>query len=161
MRFLLASLSILFLAPACSSTLPVKQEAYAKLTDRRVFEYEFREVWKALESAMSAYSIRSKDADDGKLETDWIYGRSRDKYVSYTVNGLPRRQLLQTRVRYELTASKVMGGTVVIVGLAEEIEELRPDGSSAGWTEAKAPDTSRQKEILDKIQQAIRSAPNT
>ena len=157
----LLSLSLIA-APGCSSDkLPVKQEKFAKLRDRRTYEYEYPAVWKAILAAFTHYSIEEKDVEEGTIETDWVYSRSNDKYVSYKVNGLPRRKAVQTRVRYELKANKVMGGVEVIIQLKEEIEQLNRDGSSSGWTEAAESDTSRTHEILEKIQTEINRAPNT
>ena len=68
---ILGLLSLTFsIGPACSSKLPVKQEKYAKLRDRRTFEYEYPVVWKAILAAFTHYSIDEKDEENGTIQTD-------------------------------------------------------------------------------------------
>ena len=159
------------LTTGCSSAPPVKSQAYAKLNDQRMFEYDFPVVWKGIESALKNYKIVSRDPsnddvgplelqklDKRTLETDWIYGQSRDKYQEYQVNGTPRKKYLQTRLKYRIVAKRVIGGTDVKVNTEEEIEKLKNDGSSAGFDSVDEPDASRAHELLDKINLAILSA---
>lgn len=168
---LIRSLAVLTVlaASACSSAPPVKEQAYAKLGDTRTFEYDFPTTWRAIEAALSNFKVTSRDPEDvtpldlkkltrRKLDTDWLYGQSRDKYIEFKVNDLPRKQYLQTRVRYTVIASSVLGGTEVHVKTNEEIERLKPDGTSAGYEAEKDIDTSRPAEILDRISQALLSA---
>src|SRR4051812_48004118 len=95
----------------CSSAPAVKQQAYAKLASEHTYEYEFPEVWKAVEASFHNFKVADRDPSDvgplelkkltrRKLESDWILGQSRDKYVEYQVNGSPRKQYLQTRLKY-------------------------------------------------------------
>lgn len=169
MRTTLFAILPLLALTACSSGPPVQEQAYAKLRDARTFEYDFPTTWKAIEAAFSNYKVTNRDpADVGvldmkkltrrRLDTDWIYGQSRDKYIEYKVNDLPRKQYLQTRVRYALTASSVLGGTEVRVKTDEEIERLKPDNTTAGFDKAADVDTSRPAEMLDRINQALLSA---
>src|SRR4051794_26861716 len=83
---------------SCSSAPQMKQQAYAKLTNEHTFEYEFPQVWKAIEDSFHNYHVADRDPSEvdplemrkltkRKLETDWILGQSRDKYVEYQVNG--------------------------------------------------------------------------
>lgn len=159
------------IATGCSSTRDVKTQAYAKLKSERTFEYDFPVVWKGIESALKNHRIKDRDPEEvgvlemkklkeRSLETDWIYSQSRDKYVEYTVNGFKRKKYLQIRYRVKLKAERVMGGTQVVVDIDEEIEKLKEDGSSAGFTRAPDPDSSRSNEILNQIEQAILAAPN-
>ena len=154
----------------CSSTPPVKTQAYAKLKNERTFESEFPLVWKAIEEVLRNHRIKDRDPEyvdatelqkisNRSLRTDWIYGKSRDKYQEYQVNGFPRKNYLQTRFNYSIEVKKVMGGVNVRVVSEEEIERLNTDGSSAGFTGANEPDPSRPNELLDKIQTGILAAP--
>lgn len=169
---LIRRLSLLCLVPvllsACAGPT-VRQQGYAKMPDTRTFEYEFPVVWKAIESALYNYRIIDRDPEDvdanelkkiseRSLETEWVYGQSRDKYQEYRVNGFPRKQYLQTRIKYRIQARRVIGGTTVQVRTQEEIERLNADGGSAGYTSASEVDSSRAQEILDKINGSILSA---
>jgi hypothetical protein len=153
----------------CSSSPKVKQQAYAKLANERDFEYEFPVVWKAIESSFRNYKIAERDPSEvGILEmnklsrrtltTDWILGQSRDKYIEYKINNTPRKQYLQTRVKYELRAESKIGGTNVFVKTAEEIEKLDKNGKPAGWDSVGSVDSSRAAEVLEKIAQNLNSA---
>lgn len=157
---------------SCSSSPKVKQQAYAKLQSSRTFEYDFPTVWKGIEAAFTNYKITDRDPSDvdvnelknlreRTLKTDWIYAQSRDKYQEYKVNGSPRKQYLQTRLRFEVVAASVMGGVDVKVKPDEEIEKLDKNGKGDGYSSVDHPDTSRAGEVLDKINQAILSLPNT
>jgi hypothetical protein len=163
----------LFMFSACSSAPvpPVQMQAYAALSHERVFESEFHLVWKALEEAMRKVKVIDRDpseVDTGELkrltrrtlETDWAYTQSRDKYQEYKVNGVPRKVYLQAKVKYKIEDKKILGGVQVVVNTQEQIEKLREDGSSAGWSKADTPDPARANEVLDKIQQALLALPN-
>jgi hypothetical protein len=80
------------------------------------------------------------------------------QYQEYQVNGSPRKTYLQTRVRYRVNAQGVMGGTEVSVQFDEEVEGLRGDGSSAGYSGVDRKDPTRASELLDKIGGSILSA---
>lgn len=151
---------------ACASGPAVKSQAYAKLKEERTLEYEFPVVWKGIESALKNYKILDRDPEDvgelemrtlkrRELETDWVYGQSRDKYIEYKVNGSPRKKMLQTRIKFKILAETVIGGVQVSVRSQEEIERLNEDGSSQGFESAANRDTSRTAEMIEKIQQAI------
>lgn len=154
---------------SCVTTKVVERQQYAKLGTSRTFEHEFPVVWKAIEHTLRNHKVVERDPEEvdavemKTLEerealTGWIYGRSNDKYVSYKVNGLPRKKFLQTRYQYEIEARRVMGGTKVTVNLIEQVERLNEDGSSDGYSAAQYPDTGRANELLGKIQMAILSA---
>lgn len=154
---------------ACSSTPGVKRQEYAALRDHRTYEYEFPFVWESIENTLSSYRVMERDPEEvtpldlRKLtrrtaETDWIYGKSRDKYVEYMVDGFPRKKYLQVRVRYQVTAESVVGGTKVTVATAEEVERLDKDGTSAGYDKAETVDSSRANEVLERIRMAILKA---
>lgn len=143
------------LGQGCASTVPVKKQAYAQLRSEKTFERELLPVWKAIEDVTRDFKIVERDPAEKKskeasLETDWIYTRSRDKYVEYKINGVPKRKELQMRVRYRIEAEKILGGTHVQVSSEEEIETLTPDGEPAGYREM-ASDSSRTSELLNKI----------
>ena len=156
-RLSLAVLSIVLfssLLSGCSSTRPVKAQAYAKLNSERTFENDLPTVWKAIDATFRNFKIVSRDP----FETDWIYSQSRDKYVEYKVNNFPRKQYLQTRLKYLVKANSVMGGVHVEVVTTEEVEKLKENGTPAGYDASESPDSSRANEILEKIQNSILSA---
>jgi hypothetical protein len=154
---------------ACSSGLEVKEQAYAKLKDNRVYEYEFPVVWKAIESAFRNYKITDRDPADADpvalrkmrkrtLETDWVQTQSHDKYVEFKVNDIPQKRYLWTRVKFKVIAERALGGTQVTIRTQEQVEHLNADGSSAGYESVDEIDSSRPNEMLDRIQNAILSA---
>ncbi|MGZ3696899.1 MAG: hypothetical protein ACXWP5_02300 [Bdellovibrionota bacterium] len=157
-------------AGGCSSAPTVKSQAYASLPNHRTMEYDFPATWKAIEEVFRNYKVISRKPEEvgvvemrrltkRTMETDWIYGQSRDKYIEFTVNSVPRKQYLQTRVKYFLTVASVLGGTDVTVETKEEIERLNNDGTSAGYEPSEVPDPSRASEILEKINGATLAAP--
>jgi len=154
---------------ACSSGPEVKQQAYAKLSNQRTFEYEFPTVWKGIEETVRNYHVTDRDPKDvdanemrrirhRSLETDWIFSKSNDKYVEYKVNDLPKKIYLQTRLKYKIDAQGVIGGVKVTVKTQEEVEKLKEDGSPDGWDSVDERDTSRASALLDRINMAILSA---
>lgn len=166
--YILAAILIAGAGFGCVSAPAVRQQAYAKLSTSRTYEHDFATVWKAIEEALRGHKVVDRDPEqvspvelrnltERTLETDWVYGRSRDKFIEYKVNGLPRKQFLQTRFKYEVEAQKVMGGVKVDVGVVEQIERLNDDGSSDGYTSSPRPDTSRANELLDRIRMQILS----
>jgi hypothetical protein len=168
----MALLALAFVASACSSTSPVKTTAYAQLSDKRTFEYDFSVVWRAIEEVFREYKVVARDPEEvtplemrklerRTLKTEWAYGKSRDKYQEYMVNGTPRKVNLQERRRYQVDARKVMGGVEVKIETDEEIEKLKANGNPDGFHAVDKPDPSRADEILNKIGAKILSAPPT
>ncbi len=167
----LSVLSFIFLISAgCSSTPEVKNQKYAELKSETTFEYEFPVVWKAVETAVREYKITDRDPKEVNeveikklrermLKTDWIFSKSRDKFIEYKVNNLPRKKYLQTRIKYDVMAESVIGGVKVTVAMDEEVERLNEDGSPAGYESAAEKDSSRANDLLNKIRNAILSAP--
>src|SRR4051812_4697740 len=166
MKKILCALGLLALVSACSSSPKIQQQAYAKLNNEHTFEDEFPAVWKALEESFHNYKVADRDPSEvdplemkkltkRTLETDWVLGQSRDKYIEYQINGSPRKQYLQTRVKYTVLVDRVIGGTHVLVKTKEEIERLNDDGTPAGWSSTGNVDSSRAAEVLDKIGQSL------
>ncbi len=158
------------LIQGCSSSPSVKSQDYAKLKTETVFEYEFPQVWRGIEAAVRGLKITDRDPNEvdevemkklreRTLKTDWIFSKSREKFIEYKVNGLPRKQYLQNRVKFEIQAERVMGGVKVAVFQEEEIERLNADGTPAGYESAGSEDTARANELLGKIKTAILAAP--
>jgi hypothetical protein len=156
-------------AGCASSGPPVKSQSYAVLKNTRNFESDFSVVWKAIENSMRGLKVTDRDPETvdanemrklshRTLKTDWFYTQSRDKYQQYESNGSPRKVYLQTRIKYEIDARRVMGGVDVTVSTSEEVEKLKKDGTPDGYDKADQPDPSRASEILDKIQGGILSA---
>ena len=159
----------LFGATSCSSGPEVKQQQFAKLRDRRTYEYSFPIVWKGIETALHGYVITDRNpnkVDDNEmrklrhrtLDTYWVYSRSTEKYQTYRVNDFPKKIYLQTRSRYHVDAKAVMGGVDVSIDPQQEVERLNADGSSAGYDKLSEPERAQSAGILDKIDQAILSA---
>ncbi len=157
-------LFVLFLGACASNTAPVKQQEYARLRNEKLFEYELPVVWKAVEKVFREHVVKNKAPSDLRkatelvLETDWTYSESRDKYVEYKVNDTPRKKYLQIRFKQKVIATRALGGTRVRVELIEEIEKLKTDGSSDGYTSTNSVDQSRANETLEKINLALLSA---
>ena len=152
----------------CSSAQPIRTQAYAELNPERTFEYDFPLVWKGIEETLRNFKVvdrNPKNVDPLEmrnlthrtLETDWIYGQSRDKYHEFQVNGSPRKIYLQTRFKYLLDAKSVLGGVHVKSQTIEEIERLNSNGTPAGYSQAESPDSSRSHELLEKIRLSILS----
>lgn len=166
-KIALSLLGLIFvLAAGCSSGPEIKTQKYAKYKQEKVFESEFPKVWKAIEGTFSNYKIVERDPEEVSpteleklqertLTTDWIYTRSKDKYVEYKVNGLPRKKPLQMRNRYRVTAISVLGGTQVTVSQQEELETLDDHGNPSGYEEVGEPDSGRSKEILERVKQGL------
>jgi hypothetical protein len=170
----LTLLSGLLVLASCASGPQPRTEtlAYAKLNNEHVYDYDFPTTWKGIEEAFRNYRVDGRDPSDvdpvelrkihkRKLETDWIYGQSRDKIATIVIDKIPREQRLQTRIKYQILAETVFGGTRVTVKTTEELEKLNNDGSHAGYDRVEQPDPSRAAEVLDKIGKAILSAPPT
>ena len=172
MRFINSVLAILLLAGCSSAGIPaVKTQAYAAMPNEKTFEYEFYSVWKAIEEVVRNMRVVERDpseVDTGQLrrlterslKTDWVYTQSKDKYQEYTVNGSPRKTYLQAKVRYKIEAKRVLGGVQVVVTTEEEVEKMRTDGTSAGWSKSDNPDPSRASGVIDQIHGAILAAPS-
>jgi hypothetical protein len=169
----LAAALLMFSHSGCSSSPEMKTQAYGQLSNQRSYEYDFPTVWKGIEESLRKYHVVSRSPDDvnsvelkklkrRKLETDWIYSQSRDKYQEYSVNGSPRKIYLQTRFKYYVEAQKDFGESVTVtVRTEEEVEKLKSDSTSDGYSEVENPDSSRPAELLDKIKVAILAAPPT
>jgi hypothetical protein len=154
----------------CSSLPPVKTQAYARLPSEQVFEEEFETVWKAIETSLSKTKITRTDPSEitpqelarisqSSIETDWVYSRSKTKYIEYSVNGFPRKTYLQNRYQYRVKATRVIGGIQVSVHVRQELERLDEKGLSAGFTSAEESDSSLSNDLLEKIKAALRSNP--
>jgi hypothetical protein len=61
-------------------------------------------------------------------------------------------------VRYQVLAHSVIGGTEVSIQFDEEVESLKGDGSSGGYSGVERKDPTRASELLDKISTSILSA---
>lgn len=163
----LIPLAAMILTSGCSHSQPVKAQQYASLKNYRTFEYELPTVWKAIQRVFSEYKVSDQQIHDTQdlrkanqveLETDWSYSLSRDKYVEYSVNDQPKKRFLQIRYKQKVTAKRSIAGTDVSVDVTEEIEKLKPNGASDGYTRVDRPDPSRSNETLDRIEMAILSA---
>ena len=153
----------------CSHGGQVKTMAYASMPDHRTYEFEFPIVWKAIENAVRGIKIDDRSPGEvsvqemrklakRSLRTDWIFTQSNDKYREYQVNSFKQKRYLPSRVKYQISAEKVMGGTEVRVGTTEEIDPLKTDGTPDGYVQVEA-DPARSHDMLEKINAALLSAP--
>lgn len=156
-HFLIIFLCSIYLA-GCSSA-PYKKQAYAKLQNTKVFEEEYDVVWKAVTVSLADYLIEYNLPTEGRIQTDWIYSTSNEKYMEYKVNGFPRKRYLQTRYKYKVLAKKQLGGVEVTVDLTEEFERLKSDGSFDSWKSSTDLDSSRQNDLLKIIELNLHSLP--
>ena len=170
--FLAISVGALWIGMSgCSHSQPVSREAYAQLKTSKTFEYDFPKVWKGIEIAFSSYTGSKRDPEEvgilemkkiseRSIESDWIYTRSTDQYVEYQVNDLPRRQYVQTRVKYRVEAKRAMGGVNVNVIVQQEVERLKKNGDSDGYSKTD-PSSSLGSDMLHRVERGILSAPPT
>ena len=154
---------------ACSSGPSVQKQAYARYSTERQFEHPFATAWTGIEAAVRDLKVVERDPDEvdalelkkltaRSLATDWVYTQSRDRYHEYKVNGSPRKKYLQLRLRYRVKANAEIGGTRIAVATDEEIELLADDGRPRGYETVEDTDTSRVRDLLDKINLSILSA---
>lgn len=137
---------------ACSTSPNVKKQQYATLSNSKDFEEEYSKVWKAIVVATEDMKIVDKDADKGKMETEWIYSTSSEQYVEFKVNGFPRKHYIQSRYKYFISAEKMMGKVQVTVSTKQEIEKMKSDGTFDSWVNADVPDSSRAAELINSIE---------
>jgi len=167
----LSLLALLLVSPiglvGCATSAPYKTQEYAAQRTDRVFEHEMKVVYKAIEKAFEKQKFKSRSPKkvtptelsqlkEATWETDWVYSQSRDKYVEYEVNSVPKRKPLQVRLKQKVTAKASIAGVQVFVETEEELERIKADGSPNGYEEVE-PDTSRAAEVLDRIQLSILS----
>ncbi len=162
--------AMILLMSACASSPVVKSQDYAKMPGSHFYEHEFPSVWKGVEAALKNYKILERDPEEVSsvemknltqrtLETDWIYSQSQDKYQEYQVNGSPRKKYLQLRYKHEIVAKRAVGGTEIAVKTVEEIEKLKPDGTSLGFSQSDSTSPSLSHDLLEKINLAVLSNP--
>lgn len=153
----------------CSTAPTVKSQGYAQLQNHRSFDYELPIVWKGIEEALKSYRIlrRAPDPIDAldlnrsdfrSLETDWVYSQSREKYVEFKLNGFPKKQYLQTRLKYRVSAKKVLGGVEVKIFTSEEVENIKADGTPGSYEPSAVPDSAPAHQLLEKIENSILAA---
>ncbi len=158
------------LASCASSGPDVQKQAYAKLQGTAVVEYDFASTWKGIEAAVRNLKVNERDPKEvdahelknltrRSLETEWVYTQSNEHFQAYEVNGLPKKTYLQSRIRYEIEARSVMGGTNVAVRVSEEVEKLKGDGRPDGYTPVDEAASNRAAEMLEKIRLSILAAP--
>ncbi len=154
----------------CSSAPEVKTLAYAQLRNEQTFETDFPAAWKAIESALRLTRVVSKTPAEvsplelkklsqRNLETDWIFSKSKSKYIEYQVNGFPRKTYLQNRFKYQVSAEQVLGGVKVKTTVTEEVERLNAQGGSEGFSTTGEPDPSLANDLIEKISRELNSAP--
>ncbi len=151
---------------ACSSEKPgfMKVEKnHPKYASTRSFENSPAEVKAAAKLALQELIDRSEPAtnakiseDKNELSTDWVYAKSKDKYVEYNFNGAPKRKILNVRRKYTYSINPSLAGMSVEVSTEEEIETVDlKSGEPKGWKK-KDPDLATYDELLAKLKLKIR-----
>lgn len=158
-------ITLLFLT-SCSTTQEVKTQQYAILKNERDYPQTLPEIWGGIESSLKKHKILKREPEtvtpveykelkQRALETDWIYGRSENKFIEYKMNNLPKKKYLNTRHKFIVTAQSKIGGSKVLVETVEEVEELNEDGESKGYSSSYAPDSKKAHLLLDEIRMAL------
>lgn len=155
----------------CSSAPSIQRQSYAALKDERTFETDLPTVWKAIEAALRQNRILERDPEEVSdlelrklpkrtLKTDWVFSRSKTKYVEYRVNDYPRKTYLQNRFKYLVLAEQVLGGVRVKVMTTEEIQKMDAQGAPQDFVKEDEAEPSLASDLIEKINQALRSAPS-
>ena len=168
----LSCLSLTFLwSSGCTSAPEVKTQAYAQLRDHLTFEEDFPTVWKAIESSLRLARITAKDPAEAtplemkklnrrSLQTDWIFSKSKHKYVEFQVNGFPKKTYLQNRYKYQVLAERTWGGIQVRVISTEEVQRLTETGAPSDYERSGDPDSFLASDLIEKIKLELNSAPS-
>lgn len=152
----------------CSSSPEVQRQDYATLPTEWTFEQDLKTVWRGIEKALSNQRIAERDPGEvahnewsslreRTIQTGWIYGRSNEKFITYQVNGFPKKKYLQVRYRYYVKANTEIGGTHVSIEQEEEVQRLDDEGKPDGYETSDEPDASRGNRLLKNIELALLS----
>ena len=152
---------ILLTAISFGCSTSYKKQSYSKQRIQKDFEDEYSLVWKASLKALEEYKLTEKEIESGKIETDWIYSTSNDKFIEYKVNGFPRKKYLRVRYKLLMNIEKLTEKVSVTVHSKEEIEELKSDGSFDSWDSVSDVDTARANALLKDIELKILSLSGT
>lgn len=100
---------------------------------------------------------RAIKEDDTSMETGWIYGQSKDKFVEYKHNNIPRRKTLAVRRKYKYTAVPSLSGSQISLSVEEELEQVDlKSGERTGWKSVD-PDPKTYDRMLQKLRTQVRA----
>ena len=166
--FLKMAFSLSFFA-ACShapSQGTVREEKnQANFAKEHSFSSAPEQVMRAAKMVLEKLSRASSSSSKEKLKeegnsifTSWLeIPASRDKYVEFLQNGLPKRKPLQLRRIYGYQLSPSLSGTDVIFHVEEEVQQIDlKTGAHQGWKKA-SPDPAAFDMLLRLLQEEIRS----
>lgn len=164
LKYQIAFVVFLITSSACSSGLQVRQDALPKFENSRTLSYPLVTVWRGVEAALENIPKAESESQapsktSRALKTQWITEQSRDKYVLTQAGGIPKRKYLEIRYRYLISAQSATSGTLLDVKIEEQVEQLNNKGESLDFSATSRPDTSRARDLLDKIQMAILRSP--
>ena len=163
--FLIISL-IAFTAISCSSkkTAQYKEDKSPQFANSRQFDESPETVKRAAKAVLEELASESNPPaanavreDGDSVNTGWVYGKSKDKFVEYNFNGAPRRKILSVRRKYDYNVSSSLAGTQVTVSIQEEIETVDlKTGNPTGWKNV-APDQKMVDHLVKLMREKIRS----
>lgn len=163
---ILSFLLLVLVMSSCATAKHPKEivQEQPKFANSRSFEEEPKFVkaaaQKVLEDMIQASDPPTNAAvkiEGDTLRSGWVYGVSKDKYVSYDFNGAPRRKALKVRRNFIFTVTPSLAGSNVVVSADEELEKIDlKSGESKGWRSA-AVDNSVYDEMLRRLKEKIRS----
>lgn len=110
---------------------------------------------KVLDSLISASDPKADDQtvqqENNTLKTGWIYATSKDKYLVYKFNGMPKRIPLKVRRQINLELSPSIAGSLAKIFIKEEIENLdKTTGQFKSWDGVKT-DNAAYQDILSQL----------
>lgn len=154
---------------ACSTQKPAKMKTetnHPKFANSRSFENSPEDLREAAKRALQELIDRSEpatnatvkeDKDKNQISTGWVYGKSKDKYVEYNFNGVPKRKILNVRRKYTYSISPSLAGAEVNVSTEEEIEKVDlKTGETKGWSKME-PDIATYDDLISRLRQKVRA----
>jgi hypothetical protein len=92
-----------------------------------------------------------------RVSVGWVYGVSKDKYVEFNFNGVPKRKLLNVRRRTEVNVTPSLAGSQVVFDVEEELEVVDlKTGQPKGWKSVKV-DAEYYDTLTRKLRESLRS----
>lgn len=155
---------VFFFTACASNQAKIKSDPIPHFSNSRSFEVEPSTVKAAAQKTLEELIASSNPATDSsvkvdqeKISTGWVYGESKDKYASYNFNGVPKRKMLQVRRKYMYSVSPSIGGSTVVVGAEEEVENIDlKTGEHKGWNAAETSPLVFDS-LITKLKEKLRS----
>ena len=158
-----------FLLASCASTNQPKgtyktEENAPKFSNTRTFKDAPKDVMAAAKATLEDLTRESDPPATKKLaissdsvETGWVYGKAKDKYVEYSFNGVPARKILAVRRKIGYTVQPSLAGSQVTISIDEELEQVDlKTGESEGWKSVE-PDAASYDALTRKLREKLRS----